>query len=201
VTAETLAGFPYVITTNATYASGPPPGYESVKRTADYTLWRKGLAPIGREPAEAGAEPGRIGGCPPGRPSDVASFAAEPVVGTWSQLTVESGESATAELDLPDGTWSLSLQYDATRPITLSAAGFEHTLPGNLDYRGTAPFWPAGTLEVADETVELQLTVEDPPVAGRLLGAHSVAHLGAIAAVRTDDPGSSCDGYVDWYVR
>jgi hypothetical protein len=203
VTAATLAQFPYVITTNATYASQAPPGYEPVKKTADYTLWHKGLSPLGRQPGETNAEPGRTGGCPASRPHQVSSFAVPPVAApetAWSQTTVESGESATAELDLPAGTWNLSLQYDATRPVTVSADGFEQTLPGNLDYRGTSPYWPAGAITADGGPVQLELTVEDPPLAGRLLGAHSVAHLGAIAATRTGPPTASCKDYVDWYI-
>ena len=47
----------------------------------------------------------------------------------------------------------------------------------------------------------LTATVADPPAAGRLLGAHSVAHLGALAATRAEPARHSCAGYVDWYVR
>ena len=119
----------------------------------------------------------------------------------WSQATVESGESASATLDLPPGRWSLSLQYDATRPVTVSAGGFEQTLPGNLDFRGPGPYWPAGTITSDGGPIQVEATVEDPPLAGRLLGAHSVAHLGPIAAVRSGAPTRSCAGYVDWYVR
>ncbi len=204
VTAQTLAQFPYVITTTASYQSGAPPGYEPVKQTGDYTLWRKGLTPVGREPGETNAEPGRLGACPPSKPRQVSSFAAPPVQRpetAWSQTTVQSGESATATLDLPAGRWSLSLQYDATRPITVSAEGFEQTLPGNLDFRGPGPYWPAGTIDVDGGRVGVTVTVSDPPLAGRLLGAHSVAHLGPIAAVKAGGPTSSCNGYVDWYAR
>ncbi len=188
VTADTLARFPFVLTTNAAYASRPPPGYEPVKRTADYTLWRRGASPAGRQPGETDAAPGRIGGCPSGAtPARVSSFATPPVsadADAWSQTTVESGESATAELDLPAGTWDLSLQYDATRSVTVDAGGVDETLPGNLDYRGTAPYWPAGTITSDGGPTQVEVTVADPPLAGRLLGAHSVAHLGGIAAVR-----------------
>ena len=118
VTARTLAGFPYVLTTRAGYASGPPPGYRVIERTDSYELWEKGRSPIGREPAETGPEPGRERGCPPGRPSESSAFAAPPVVAgsaEWSRATIESGESATVELELPTGIWDLSLQYDSTR--------------------------------------------------------------------------------------
>jgi hypothetical protein len=205
VTASTLAGFPYVLTTRAGYASGPPPGYEQVERTDSYVLWRKDRSPAGREPAETGPAPGRVDGCPEDKPNEVSSFAAEPVVAgeeAWSRPTVESGESASVVLDLPAGIWNLSLQYDATRPVTLTddAARLDSTLPANLDYRGTAPFWPAGRIEVAGGApVQITARVESPPLAGRLLGAHSVAHLGAIAATSAEPARDGCHGYVDWY--
>ncbi len=106
---------------------------------------------------------------------------------------------------MPAGTWRLSLRYDATRSLTLTAPGFETRLPGNLDYRGASPFWDAGTIDVAAPgAIEVVARVERPPLAGRLLGAHSVAHLGELVAVRAGDPrllgaGEACRGYVDWF--
>jgi hypothetical protein len=213
VTASTLAGFPYVLTTRAGYASGPPPGYRAVKRTDSYELWQKSESPVGRRPAETGSDPGRLGACPGGGARRFSAFAAPPIVAAdteWSQTTVESGESATAELDLPTGIWDLSLQYDATRPVSLvdDASRLDVTVPGNLDYRGTAPFWPAGRIEiVGGAPVQITATVESPPLAGRLFGAHSVAHLGALAATSAEPaqlhrhaPGK-CDLYVDWSSR
>ncbi len=203
VTARTLAEFPYVLTTKAEYASGPPPGYRAIESTDSYELWEKNGTPLGREPAETDQAPGRTGACPPERPALASSFAAEPVVADdWSSATIESGDSATIELDLPPGRWDLSLQYDATRPVSLTAGGDPAaTLPGNLDYRGTAPFWPAGTVESGGGALTITATVEDPPLAGRLLGAHSVAHLGAIAATSAEPARAGCGGYTDWFVR
>ncbi len=202
VTAQTLAEFPFVVTTSASYQSQAPPGYEVVKETTDYILWRQGTDPSGRTPGEIDAAPGRTGGCPAARPRTVSSFATEPIAlpeTEWSQTTVESGESATIGIDLPPGSWSVSLQYDATRPITISAEGSEQTLPGNLDFRGPGPYWPAGVIDGGPQ--EITVTVEDPPLAGRLMGAHSTAHLGPIAAVRTGQRGDACGGYVDWYIE
>ncbi len=205
VTANALARFPYVLTTRAAYASGPPPGYEPIEKTDSYVLWEKGRSPLGRVPAETDAAPGRLGACPPRRPNASSSFAAAPVVAEaseWSTQTLESGETSTVELRLPAGEWDLSLEYDATRPVTLSSEGEDSTLPGNLDYRGTAPFWPAGTVSAqGPEPVRITATVEEPPLAGRVLGAHSVAHLGAIAATTAAPRHPACEGYADWYVR
>ena len=106
---------------------------------------------------------------------------------SWApSATIEGDSPSSIELTLPAGRHHLSLQYDATRPVTLSAPGFHATLPGNLDYRGTAPFWPAGTIQLAEAgTVAIEAGVEDPPAVGRLLRADSVAHLGALVATST----------------
>ncbi len=228
VTAEALARFPYVLTTRAVYASGAPPGYRAVTRTDSYVLWGKERSPVGREPAETGPEPGRLGGCPEAVPARIATFSETPVVvpaAEWTETTIENGRPATLELELPAGDWDLSLEYDATRPVTLSAsdaAGLSTTLPGNLDYRGSAPLWPAGSIDVpggpGEAPVRVTASVEQPPLAGRLMGAHSVAHLGSLVATSPGDPRVApgrrdvqqgprsplappdCGDYVDWYV-
>jgi len=196
--ARKLARFPYVITTRAAYASGPPPGYRAELETDSYVLWRAGNAAGSRRPAEAGPAPTGPIRCRSGdRAKGTAALAprgtARAGAAAWSpSATVESGAPATARLRLPRGRWHLSLQYDATRPVSLSAAGFEAELPGNLDYRGVGPYWAAGTLEVErGGSVRVRARVEPPPAAGRLLGAESVAHLGAIVAT------SATGGYVE----
>jgi hypothetical protein len=204
VTAETLAQFPYVLTTRAAYASGPPKDYELVKETASYRLWRQLVPPLLRQPGETDAEPGRVGGCDPNEAlRNVTTFARPPVVASdWSQATIDGDDLAGIQLDLPRGRWDLSLQYDSTREVTLAAPGFEGSLPGNLDYRGSAPFWPAGTIEAAGGPVQVTATVEEPPAAGRLLGAESVAHLGTLAATAVGEPRpGECRDYVDWYEK
>ncbi len=190
VEARKLDRFPYVITTRAAYASGPPQSYRFVAETDSYVLWRAG--PVGpRTPAETGAEPTGPLDCRPGQ--RIAGGVAAPrstvraESSEWApSATIEGGSPASIQLRLPAGRHHLSLQYDATRPVTLSAPGFNATLPGNLDYRGTAPFWPAGTVRMAEAgTLEIEASVQDPPAVGRLLRADSVAHLGALAATST----------------
>ena len=207
VTGETLARFPYVLTTRAAYASGPPPGYRVVAETPSYRLWEAGgLATERRLPGETGPEPGRRAGCE-GDPRAVATLARAPVeapAAAWSATTIESGGSATLRLDLPArGAWDLSLRYDSTRPLAVRAAGLETALPANLDYRGVAPFWDAGRIVVARPgPVTVTATIAEPPLVGRLLGADSVAHLGDLAATAArSGRDEGCAGYVDWYER
>jgi hypothetical protein len=211
VTAETLARFPYVITTRAAYASGPSPDYEVVLETSSYVLWEKQGPVAGRQPAEDGPEPGAVLDCPQKR-NAVASIWRAPAVlfpaSGWTSTTVESGSEASIELDVPPGVWDVSVRYDSTRPVTLRASigGYETTLPGNLDYRGTGPYWDAGQI-VVDRTRPLLIesSVEEPPAAGRLLGAHAVAHLGEVALTkfgpgRLEQTRESCGKYADWLV-
>ena len=196
-----------MLTTRAAYASGPPPGHEIVARTPSYVLWER-REPVGnREPGERDASPGHEAGCPSRSPDTVAAFTATPVVaGDWSSATLESGNPTTIDMQLPRGRWRLSLQYDATRPLTLSGGGFEQRLPANLDYRGSVPFHDAGVIESQGGAIEVEASVEHPPLVGRLLGAEAVAHLGALAATRVGDPRllrsqQGCAEYVDWYAR
>lgn len=207
VTAETLARFRYVLATSGSYASGPPPGYRAIASTPSYVLFERGRSPLGREPGEDDAAPGAENGCPRELPKRVEAFETTPVAASdWTSARVESGEPATIALELPRGRWKISLQYDATRELTLTAAGYEHILPGNLDYRGSVPYFGAGVLESGGGETTIQASVEEPPLSGRVLGAKSLAHLGTLAAVRAGDPvqmspAAGCDAYVDWYVR
>jgi hypothetical protein len=187
VEARKLARFPYVVTTRAAYASGAPPRYRPALATSSYVLWERGGDPATRRPVERGPQPTGELRCrrPPSR-ARAASASPAPVRlggGGWSATTIEDGSPATIAVDLPAGRWALSLQYDSTRPVTLSDPVVEIAkLPGNLDYRGVAPFWPAGELESRGEPIEITASVAAPGTAGRLLGAHSTAHLGAIGA-------------------
>jgi hypothetical protein len=169
----------------------------------------------------------------PGKPLDCSSsqgrrlsrgggtatvFVAPPVIGgSWSPSpTVESGSVSTQALTLPPGRWRISIQYDATRPLRIRAPGMDATLPANLDYRGSVPFHAAGQLTVRrGGPVRFEVSVERPPLAGRLLGAYSVAHLGTLAASpaaveRTGGPlpgaaerriplRRACGRYLDWF--
>jgi hypothetical protein len=211
VTAENLARFPYVLTTRAAYGSGPSPDYEVVLETPSYVLWEKGGPVAGREPAEDGPEPGAALDCPRPRNGAASIWPAAPVLfpaSDWTSTTVESGSEASIEIDVPRGIWDVSIRYDATRPVNLTASlgSFETELPGNLDFRGTGPFWDAGQIAVdRTQPLRIQASVSDPPAAGRLLGAHAVAHLGDVALTRfgparLEQTRESCGEYADWLV-
>ena len=200
VTAATLSRFPFVITTRAAYASGPPPTFRPLKETSDFVLWKR-AGPAGpRRTLPEGDSPGAVLGCrsKTGRrlrrtPGTATAFAATPVVaGRWSPSPTVDGDSpATQTLTLPTGRWEISVQYDATRPLRVTAPGLDATLPANLDYRGSVPYYPVGTATVRRPgPIRFTVGMERPPLAGRLLGTKSEAHLGAIAATRGGLPSS-----------
>jgi hypothetical protein len=219
VTAATLDRFPYVITTRAAYASGPPPTFEPVRETPDFVLWKR-TGPAGpRRVLDEGDDPGVklqcSGGRRPPAPGRAHVFARPPVIGgTWSPgSTVEAGSPVTQTLELPSGRWEISIQYDATQPIRVSAPGFSETLPANLDYRGSVPYFPVGRLSVGSRgPVRFTVAVEDPPFLGRVLGTKAQTHLGAIAASPAGAGGPipgeaersvplehACGSYLDWF--
>ena len=221
VTAQTLVQFPFVITTRAAYASGPPRAYEPARKTSDFVLWKR-TGPVGdRRTFDEADDPGVTFHCtPPNAPGPptlgrATVFPATPTVGgSWSPgSTVEDGSPVTQELTLPKGRWEVSLQYDATQPVRVSAPGLDATLPANLDYRGSVPYYPAGELTVRHRgPVRFTVSVESPPLAGRLLGTKSEAHVGAIAASPAGAGGpipgeaermiplrNACGRYVDFY--
>jgi len=222
VTPATLERFRFVITTRAPYASAPPPEFTLLRETSDFVLWER-TGPVGARRTLAEADdPGAVLDCSgnaarhlahlPGR---ATVFAETPAIeGRWSPSpTVESGSPASQTLTLPEGRWELSIQYDATRPLHVTAPGLDATLPANLDYRGSVPFYPAGRLRAERRgPVRFTVSVERPPLAGRLLGTESLAHLGALAASPAGRGGPipgeaehkvplrvACSRYVDWY--
>jgi hypothetical protein len=220
-----LHGFPYVITTRGTFASGPPAWLRLVRTVPSFALWKRTDSLLLRRTLAEGPDPGAVLGCHSKAGSRLAGsrgtarvFDADPVVGgRWAPgPTVHDGTPATTTLSLPRGRWQLSLQYDASRDVRVSAPGLDATIPANLDYRGSTPYYRVpGELTTAHGggPVRIAVSVERPPLAGRLLGASSVAHLGTIAATPAGpDPrgtpgdgeshiplGDACGRYVDWY--
>lgn len=218
VKVDDLARFRYVITTRASFASQPPPAFAPLRLTRDFVLWERRGTVGPRHVLDEGDNPGVIRDC---STHDRGGFAvtfdrAPQKFDGWSGATVEGGSPVTQSVTLPAGAWNVSLQYDASRPLHLTAPGLDSTVPANLDYRGTTPYYAAGRIEVKRAgTVEVTASTERPPLVGRLLGASPVAHLGAIAftaagppldsdplpghAERTIPFAKSCGRYVDWY--
>ena len=213
--------FEWVITTSAAMQSQAPPGFSPRLRTHDFILWHRDR-PIG--PRRTLFEP-----INPGAPFDCANpgeaklrkldgtatvFTAQPVVGRVWRPSPELTQTKPAQqrLYLTPGRWDLSIQYASTQALHVSATGgglaapFSATLRTNLLFRGPSPFYPVGSVEVSRPgEVVFDVSVDDPPLVGRILGTDSKAYLTGIAATRTDPPRENiplrlaCHRYVDWY--
>ena len=194
VTPKLLDFYAFAITTSAGYQSAAPPNFLPLRRTRDYILWKRtGPTPPRLTLAEPNA-PGAVLHCATAEGRELSSrggtasaFARAPVVGSeedWSpSARVTQSQPASQELDLTPGRWTISLQYAATRPAHLTAPGLDASLPAQLDYRGPAPFWPAGEIDVRRAgPVRFTLEIDSPPLLGRLIGADALAFPLAIAA-------------------
>jgi hypothetical protein len=219
VTHEVLNGYRYVITSNARYASTPPPEFEPLRSTPSYTLWRRERRVPARGIIEPPDEPGAILDCRKGDPGlgaapGTATALPVPVVGSPSRWrpasSFELGESASQSLELAPGRWDVSLRYHSPVGLRLEAPGLREDLPASLDgMYGFAPgegqFWPAGRIEVQRRgPVSFTVRPRDLPWAGRVAGADRTSWLGALALTRPDRVrevplADACGRYVDRY--
>ena len=213
--------FEWVITTSAAMQSEAPVGFSPRLRTHDFILWHRDH-PVGQrrtlfEPINPGApldcgDPGegklrRVNGT-------ATAFTVQPVVGRVWHPSPELTQSKPAQqrLYLTPGRWDISIQYASTQALHVTASGgplaapFDTTLRTNLLFRGPSPYYPVGSLQVkrAGEVV-FAVSVDDPPLIGRLVGTDSKAYLTGIAATRADPPRQrvplrrACGRYLDWY--
>jgi hypothetical protein len=217
--------FDWVLTTNAAEQSEAPPSFEPAMETEDFVLWHRVGATGERRTLLEPLYPGAGLDCsgPNGRLAGLEGtarvFPRDPVVSRgWSpdpDITDDVG--ATVELPLTPGRWDLSIQYASTQEMRIDAMArdsatremrglIERTMRANLLFRGPSPFYRVGTIEVSGRgPVRFEVSVERPPLIGRLLGTESRAYLGTLAATPSDprrEPvalAEACGRYVDWY--
>ena len=213
--------FKWVVTTSAAMQSQAPAGFSPRLRTHDFILWHRDH-PVGQrrtlfEPINPGApldcsDPGeaklsKLDGT-------ATVFTVQPVVGRVWRPSPELTQSKPAQqrLYLTPGRWDISIQYASTQAMHVTASGgplatpFDATLRTNLLFRGPSPYYPVGTLQVKRPgEVVFEVSVDDPPLVGRLLHTESKAYLSGLAATRADPPRQTvplhqaCGRYVDWY--
>jgi hypothetical protein len=216
-----MSRFHWVITTSAAMQSEAPDGFSPRLRTHDFILWHRDH-PVGQrrtlfEPINPGApldcsDPGesklrKVKGT-------ATVFTVQPVVGRVWHPSPELTQSKPAQqrLYLTPGRWDLSIQYASTQALQVKGTGgglaapFSATLRTNLLFRGPSPYYPVGTLEVKRPgEIVFEVSVDDPPLIGRLLHTDSKAYLTGLAATRADPPRQTtplrraCGRYVDWY--
>ncbi|HET9197769.1 MAG TPA: hypothetical protein VFN92_05880 [Solirubrobacterales bacterium] len=219
----TLDRFPYVITGRAAWNSQAPPNFERVASTASYVLWKRtGPTPENRHVLLEGTEAAALAGCDapeirillsdPGR----AGLFPDVVIGhkdAWTDGSVlGTGAETSQALQLPAGSWNLSLQYFSPFDLTLSAPGFREELPAALDGQrpntislgNNGQFWPAGRFESDGGPVVFSLRTAEASALQSLAGYDGKAYFGELVAIpaephRTVPLGRACDSWVDWY--
>jgi Ca2+/Na+ antiporter len=219
----TLDRFAYVITGRAAWNSQAPPNFKRVAVTPSYVLWkRKGTTPENRHVLLEGTEAAALADCAapeirilfanPGR----ASLFPGAVIGSkadWAEGNVlGTGESASQSLDLPAGSWNLSLQYFSPFDLTLTAPGFREPLPAALDGQrpntislgNNGQFWPAGRYESKGGRTRFTLSTADAGTLQNLSGYDGKAYIGELVAVpakphRIGLLSAACNGWIDWY--
>ncbi|MGH2987048.1 MAG: hypothetical protein ACRDLO_10225 [Solirubrobacterales bacterium] len=223
-----LDRFDYAITTEAAYASAPPPNFEPVVSSGDYVLWeRNGETPRSRVLEDEGGDPGAILDCAELRPRrrGTAVVIAEPAVTRYSDWDLPalaepaaggqergfaaSGE-ASAELDLPEAdTYALSLQYHSQVPLEVLVDGEPVAeLPPSLEGMylsgaGRGAFWPAGEFD-GSGSATVTVRAAEPSGLQEALGVERRVWLGDLAASPVADPRpvpieDACGDYVDHF--
>ena len=219
----TLERFPYVITSRAAWNSQAPTSFKRIAETPDYVLWeRTGEVPEDRHVLLEGTEAGAKADCAapeirillgePGR----ASLFPDAVIGpkaAWSDGSIlGTGESTSQKLDLPAGTWNLSIQYFSPFDLTLSAPGFSEPLiaaldgqrPNTISLGNNGQYWPAGKFQSNGGKTEFTITSADASGLQSLSGYDGKAYIGELVAVPAEPHrevplSQACGGWIDWY--
>ena len=219
----TLDRFPYVVTSRGAWNSEAPPNFKPIAKTADYILWeRTGSTPRGRHVLLEGTEAGARAHCnsPEVRilleSGGKATLFGETQVGTkpeWSDGSIlGNGETTSQSLELPAGTWNLSLQYFSPFSLTITAPGFEQELiaaldgqrPNTISLANNGQFWPAGKFQSKGGKVEFTVHAASADWMQSLSGYDGKAYIGELVATRagarkTVPLSQACGKWIDWY--
>ena len=220
---ETLDRYPYVVTGRAAWNSKAPPNFRRIAETPSYVLWKRtGLTPEDRHVLLEGTEAGALAGCASpeirillanaGRAS-LFPGAAIGQKGDWVQSSIlGTGERTSQTLDLPAGSWNLSLQYFAPFDLTLSSPGFREPLvaaldgqrPNTISLGNNGQFWPAGRFESDGGPVRFTVSTAEASTLQSLSGFDGKAYVGELVAVpvgphRTVPLSEACNAWIDFY--
>ena len=219
----TLDRFPYVITSRAAWNSQAPPNFKRVASTPSYVLWKRtGPTPENRHVLLEGTEAAGFAGCdaPEIRlllgSSGRAGLFPDAVIGqkgAWDDGSIlGTGAETSQSLQLPAGSWNLSLQYFSPFDLTLSAPGFSETLeaaldgqrPNTISLGNNGQFWPAGRYESKGGKTRFTIATDEATTLQSLSGYDGKAYLGELVAVpaephRTVPLSQACDQWIDWY--
>ncbi len=219
----TLDRFPYVVTGRGAWNSEAPPNFKRIAKTADFILWeRTGPTPRGRHVLLEGTEAGARAHCNSPeirillRSGGKATVFGETVIGNkpmWSDgSTLKNGESTSQTLELPAGTWDLSLQYFSPFGLTISAPGFEEGLipaldgqrPSSISLNNNGQFWPAGKLQSKGGKIDFTVKAAGADWLQSLSGYDAEAYIGELVATKAEPRqtiplSQACGRWIDNY--
>jgi hypothetical protein len=220
VTSASLNRFRYAVTTTSTYAASPPPNWHLVLHNQAYDLWRRsGMTPQMAAPPGSTAPVGRLDCSAPSVRAVVRnSIAIErpaPVLGpstswrytTGERLTVTpsfavpaSGRTITQSIQLPPGSWNVSIEYQSGVPLRVDVGPRESELPADLDVFG--PYWSVGVFHSSGEMVAVTVALARRPFPG----IQALYPIGPVVATRVETMARpvpalrACGHFVDWLV-
>ena len=219
----TLDRFPYVVTGRGAWNSEAPPNFKRIAKTPDFILWeRTGPTPRGRHVLLEGTEAGACAHCnsPEIRillaSGGKATVFGETVIGknrSGPTGRPGNGESTSQTLELPAGTWDLSLQYFSPFGLTISAPGFEEELipaldgqrPSSISLNNNGQFWPAGKLQSKGGKIEFTVKAAGADWLQSLTGYDAKAYIGELVATKAEPrqtiPLSQACGKLDRQLR
>ena len=201
-----LDSFSYVITTNTSFASQPPPNFHLVASRRLYQLWRRvGLTPPYASIDQPGV-PGAVLDChsPAGRrlaaSPGVASLMTQPMM--FRGVELAPGGAADVPLPLPAGRWELSIGYTSTVTMDFAAQGRRYAMPAYVGRPG--PFFTVGSVTGSgvSSPVTWRISAHRPSF---LTGNAPYASVPLIVATRIPDVRRfvplrrACGEYVDWF--
>ncbi|HVS99669.1 MAG TPA: hypothetical protein VHE08_04060, partial [Solirubrobacterales bacterium] len=219
----TLDRFPYVVTSRGAWNSEAPPNFRRIAKTPDFILWeRTGPTPRRRHVLLEGTGAGARAHCnsPEVRilldSGGEATLFGETAIGTkpeWSDGSIlETGESTSQSLDLPAGTWNLSLQYFSPFALSLTAPGFRQGLiaaldgqrPSSISLANNGQFWPAGRFHSQGGKVEFTVGAAPADWIQSLTGYEGKAYIGDLVATRAEPRhtvplAKACGQWIDHY--
>jgi hypothetical protein len=219
----TLDRFPYVVTSRGAWNSKAPSNFKPIAKTEDFILWeRTGPTPHGRHVLLEGTEAGARAHCssPEVRilleSQGQATLFGETQIGTkpeWSNGSIlGNGESTSQTLELPQGTWNLSLQYFSPFALSINAPGFKEELvpaldgqrPNTISLANNGQFWPAGKFESKGGEVEFAIQAAPADWIQSLTGYDGKAYIGELVATKAEPRktvplSQACGGWIDSY--
>jgi hypothetical protein len=220
---QTLERFPYVVTSRAAWDSQPPADFRRLAATPSYVLWeRRGPVPPNRHVLLEGTEAAALANCAspeirillanPGRASLFPTPAIGPKTGWDRGSELGTGARTSQTLNLPAGSWDLSLQYFSPFGLTLTAPGFREPLkpaldgqrPHTISLANDGQFWPAGRYRSHGGAARFTIEAAPATTLQSITGYEGKAMLGELVAVpaqphRIVPLRKACGGWIDWY--